>query len=201
MNTISTGIIPNPYREFIYNIQPGKTENIKYDHSISEVLDCNLPDNIEVCYGYSGGFTPVRPGVSYKYPNNKIVPNIQFKNTSKTELMTIRLYLAIGDVVDNRLQVSGTLTVQSTPTKPVYVNDSLMTTVDVKTLIIDENGMANYTPPAGAKKVLIQNTGASSIVVLGGFVIAPLGVFDLNYAGMINFTGSAKNTIVVGAFS
>lgn len=201
MNNISTGVIPNPYREFIYNINPGETVNIKYDHSISEILDCNLPDNIEICYGYSGGFTPVQPGVSYQYPDNAIIPNIQIRNTDEHQVMTIRIYLAIGYVKDNRLNISGTVTVQTTAINPVYVSDVLLEQANVQTITLNASGTATFTPPVGTKKILIQNTGSENIIVMGGFVIAPLGTFEVNYAGLITFSGSSGNTVVIGVFS
>lgn len=202
MNQINLGTFVSPYREFQIEILPGRVENLRYDHQVVEIIENNLPYNIEACFGGVGGFTKLESGIAYKYPNGDIIPYVQFKNTSATDTAVLKIAMASGDILDNRLVVSSVVTVQTAaPSLPVYTNDAEYTTASVNTLTFDQTGHIAYSVPVGSKKILIQNIGSSDIKVFeNGFVVNPSGTFEINFAGSIDIYGTYRQSFVVGAF-
>lgn len=200
MTNFNLGTLTAPYREFDIEIAPGTFYTLRYDHQASEILECTLPDNVEVCYGGSGGFTKLQTGMIYTYPNDEVVPFLQIRNTHATETMTVKIGLAIGKLDDRRLSVSGTVTVQSTADNPVYIERSPATQGVAGQITIPEGGVYLYEVPEKVQKVVVQNLSSSAISAFG-FVLFQWGVFELdNFKGTVSIFGPAGATAHVGVF-
>lgn len=201
MTVINTGFIANPYRQFEIEIQPGQIHPLRYVHNTVEVLANNQPGFLKINFGGSGGFTEFEQGMIYAYPNGVSIPFIELQNNS-ANVMKLTVVLAVGEFKDQRLNISGTVVVQSTPDNPVYSNPAQYTSCAITNVTFDSTGTASFDVPAGTKKVLIQNTGTSDVRVMGqnGFIINPMGTFELNYSGTIQLFGTSGQTAVVGAW-
>lgn len=200
MTNFNLGTLTSPYREFDLQIAPGTFYTLRYDHQASEVLENNLPDNIEVCYGGSGGFTPVQSGMIYTYPDEQVIPFLQVRNTHPTETMSVKIGLAIGKLDDRRLSVSGTVTVQATPDNPVFINKSPITQGIAGQITIPESGVYLYEVEETVQKVVVQNLSQSAISAFG-FVLFQWGCFELdNFKGTVSIFGPAGATAHVGVF-
>ncbi len=200
--TITTGFIANPYRQFKITIPPRQIHKENYVHNVFEVLENNQSGFLKVNFGGSGGFTEMEQGIVYKYEDNVAIPFVELMNESDNE-MEVKIAMGVGVFNDQRLNVSGAVTVQSLPETPVYVADVQFENVTVDTITLDDTGAGTYTVPAGTKKVLIQNTGTQDVRVFSatGFVINPTGTMDFNYSGTIAFYGTAGETVTAGAFA
>lgn len=178
-NLINLGTITAPYREFNFAVAAGAIYNLRYDHQIIEILENNLPNDITVCFGGSGGFTELQTGIAYKYPEENIVPYVQFKNNGATTAQ-LKVALASGQIIDNRLVLSGTINVQSNQTDTLYTYPDVFTSESTYLLTLT-SGANNVTTfkNNGYKKILIQNTSNNDIRIhnSNGFLVPPLGTF------------------------
>ena len=183
MTVITTGAIENPYRQFNETIPPGQIRVIRYVHNSMNVLFNDQPNDLEVSFGGSGGFTPMEAGIVYEYPNNVSIPFVELRNNS-TQTMHIVVSLAVGTVKDNRLNVSGSVTVQGESDKPVYTSDMVFKAVNMQRISDMEAITPNViTPPADVKKTVIQNKGSTNLFVFSdGFIIQPMGVFEFSFS-------------------
>lgn len=201
MTVINTGFIANPYRQFDIEIQPGQIHPLRYVHNTVEILSNNQPGFLKINFGGSGGFTEFDQGMIYAYPNGVSIPFIELQNNS-ANVMKLTVVLAVGEFKDQRLNISGTVVVQSTPDNPVYSNPAQYTDCAIANITFDDTGTYSFAIPAGTKKVLIQNTGTANLNVMAenGYVINPMGTFELNYAGTIQLFGTSGQTAVIGAW-
>ena len=160
VTNIQTGTIANPYRQFTETIPAGQIRVVRYVHNSMTVLDNDQPDNLEVNFGGSGGFTKMDTGIIYEYPNGVSIPFVELRNTSN-QTMHITISLAVGTVQDNRLNVSGTVSVQGQETTPVYVKEGVYTSASITTGTFDENGIIidvyeNVKPDKNSKEILCK---------------------------------------------
>ncbi|MGN1091619.1 MAG: hypothetical protein ACI4RJ_03930 [Alphaproteobacteria bacterium] len=179
-NVINLGTFTAPYREFSIKIPAGQMDTLRYDHQIIEIIENNLPDDIEACFGGVGGFTNLETGIAYRYPDNNIIPYVQFRNKNKSEDANLRVAVAVGDIVDNRLVLSGTISVQSAQTSPLYTYPEVYTdAVNIKNTIPAEGSVNVQTYMNGYKKVIIQNTGENNMFLFeqDGFILPPQATF------------------------
>lgn len=183
MTVITTGAIENPYRQFNETIPPGQIRVIRYVHNSMNILFNDQPNDLEVSFGGSGGFTPMEAGIVYEYPNNVSIPFVELRNNS-TQTMHVVVSLAVGTVKDNRLNVSGTVTVQGESDKPVYINDTVFKTANMQRISDMVANTPNViTPPADVKKTVIQNKGSTNLSIFSdGFIVQPMGVFEFSFS-------------------
>ncbi len=198
---IQTGTIANPYRQFTETIPAGQIRVIRYVHNSMTVLDNDQPDNLEVNFGGSGGFTKMDTGIIYEYPDGVSIPFVELRNTSD-QTMHVTVSLAVGTVQDNRLNVSGTVNVQGQEETPVYVKEGVYTAATITTGTFDENGEYSFAAPATSKKVIIQNAGTNDIYLfnINGLLVTPTATFEMNFAGTISIYGTAGQTVKIGVF-
>lgn len=183
MTVITTGAIENPYRQFNETIPPGQIRVIRYVHNSMNILFNDQPNDLEVSFGGSGGFTPMEAGIVYEYPNNVSIPFVELRNNS-TQTMHVVVSLAVGTVKDNRLNVSGVVTVQGESDKPVYINDTVFKTANMQRISDMVANTPNViTPPADVKKTVIQNKGSTNLSIFSdGFIVQPMGVFEFSFS-------------------
>lgn len=201
VTNIQTGTIANPYRQFTETIPAGQIRVVRYVHNSMTVLDNDQPDNLEVNFGGSGGFTKMDTGIIYEYPEGVSIPFVELRNTSN-QTMHITISLAVGTVQDNRLNVSGTVSVQGQETTPVYVKEGVYTSASITTGTFNANGEFSFAIPAMAKKVIIQNKGTSNIYLfdVNGLLVTPTSTFEMNFSGTIAIYGTAGQTVTIGVF-
>lgn len=181
---INLGTFTAPYREFTFDVAPGQIYSLRYDHQIVEILENNLPNDVDVSFGSVGGFTKLESGIAYRYPDNNIIPLVQFRNNHATNTAHLHVAMAAGNILDNRLVLSGIINVQSSQANPLYNYSDVYTDSSGVEKTIDGTGSVTIsdftTPTDGFKSVLIQNTSSADVRIgsASGFILAPTGTFE-----------------------
>lgn len=102
--------VQNPYQEFTYTIPPSEIMQVFYAHSYFRVLEYTGDANtLKVRFG-SSGQESVFSGAGLGYAMKEPVDRVDLRNDG-TNPLTVKIGLATGVINDDRLSVSGTVTV------------------------------------------------------------------------------------------
>lgn len=107
MQVINLGSVQAPYFEQELIIPANQSVIINYAFESFQLLEASLQDTLEVTFGGAGVQSKFSAGMGYKL--TEPVQYVQLFNTSSTQQITIRFALALGDIADNRLNISGTV--------------------------------------------------------------------------------------------
>lgn len=150
--------LQNPYKEFIRTIPPnGGRAIIFYNFSYWRILEINSVTGLSLRFGGSGDFTSlVGAGIGANLPY--VTDRIELINTS-TAAITVTLALMVGQINDDRLNVTGTVA-----TSPVKASSS-----------ISENPQSDITGTAtllssgnpNTTIVIVQNNSTDVLGFLG----------------------------------
>lgn len=118
---IAKGFIQNPYQEFTMTIPAGTTTRpTQYNFNYFALLSADNT-GIQVKFGNSGNFTDlIGAGIGVSLPI--VVENVQFSNPTGSDIQ-ITFALAIGEIFDRRLAISGNVNVQNTTANPLFVTN------------------------------------------------------------------------------
>ena len=105
---INLGSVQAPYLQQEVKIPAGGTHKFDYVYNSFNLLDADIPDVLDVTFGGAAVQSKFAAGMAFKLL--KPVSYIQFFNTGNQPL-TIRFALAIGEILDNRLNISGNVQV------------------------------------------------------------------------------------------
>lgn len=190
MENINLGTFTAPYREFSFSVAPGQIYQLRYDHQFVEILENNLPNDVDVCFGGVGGFTKLEAGIIYRYPNSNIIPFVQFRNNHASNTAYIHIAVGVGDMLDNRLVLSGITSVQSSQANPIYNYSDVYTGNTAVKKTVGAGGSVAITEfknaTDGFKSVLIQNTSNADLRIndaADGFILAPTATFEWKVPG------------------
>ena len=106
---INRGSIQNPYKEFTFTLAAGARTDIFYDFSYFRVMSLSGASLLSVVFGGTGAETSVigaGVGIDLPAPVNKV----QIVNNDVTT-MTITVALSMGRINDDRLNISGNVSV------------------------------------------------------------------------------------------
>lgn len=123
-NYTSPGNVINPYREFTYTIAAGGIERIYYNFDYFRVITLTATNNnlVFVRFGEAGSESNIAgAGIGYKLPG--VVNSCFIRNTNASSI-TVTVALAVGWINDDRLNVSGAITIDNTVTNPIYVDNA-----------------------------------------------------------------------------
>lgn len=183
---INLGSIQAPYVEQIITLQAGERRKFDYVHNCFSLLDSS--DKLTVNFGGNGVDTIYTAGMYYEL--TEPVPYVIFANNN-AQAITIHFALGIGIIKDNRLTVSGIISVTQNP----YASF----TADTVTIA---SGTATI---AVAKHTVIQNTGTNLMYIGGtgtnGLQLHPNGTFDFSCSATVTVYGTNGDTIAVGSFN
>lgn len=198
MADINTGTIKNPYRQFTETIPAGQTKNIYYDANNFAILYTSS-QNLSIDFGGSGGATPIWQGMKYK--SEVILPYVQLFNRDTLNSLTVTICMGIGDIEDNRLSVSGSVSVTNYNNEPLATTLATYTPASVTEVTLDANGEATLDP-AGAKFTRIQNTSTNNmrLYAADGFILLPNGVEELTLNASFKVYGTIGDKLVFGRF-
>ena len=133
-------------------------------------------------------FLSVGLGLGY----NEILPSVTIRNLTNAPIK-IRISEILGQVTDDRLTITGTVTSLPAP----------YTIQNVAQVTLDSNGEA-LIDSSTYKKVVIQNNSANDSIFIftnNTFEILPNGTFDLNLSGQFKVYGTAGDNISVAYFA
>ena len=140
-------------------------------------------------FGASSIETFLSVGVGLGY--TEILPSVTIRNLTGSPI-TIRVAEILGQVTDDRLVLTGTV---SSLQAPYTVRQASQETFDSNGEIAVDS--TTY------KRVLIQNNSTAPIYLFTNntFEIQPTGTFDLNYAGQFTIYGTAGENVSLAYFS
>lgn len=144
---INLGSVQSPYLEQRLTIPAGGTKKFNYTYNSFNLLYASVPDVLEVTFGGAAVQSKFASGMSFGL--QEPVSYIQFFNNSN-QPVDIWFALAIGEIKDNRLNVSGTVLIEP-ENGAVFMVEPENNSV----FMIKQKGFTNYQ--AGTK------TGASSL--------------------------------------
>lgn len=126
---IQVGTVQNPYRPFTYTLAPGAQETIYYNFNYFRILSL-VGGEFSVKFGGTGA-DAVFPGAGLAYEAPVVLERVTIRNTGVTP-MTFTVALAVGRVLDDRLQYSGSVQITNDPSTPIYIAQGTGVILDVK---------------------------------------------------------------------
>ncbi len=104
IENINLGSVQAPYWEQTITLAPHERKKIEYATDNFQLINASLPNALRVNFGGSMIDTPFRAGMGYRL--TKPVQFVEIWNDNDTDL-TVDFALGIGQIQDNRLNVSG----------------------------------------------------------------------------------------------
>ena len=185
----STNLIS--YKEVDLTIPAGSSVNYQNPYNFVRILSSTGSDtSLTYRFGSSSIETFLTVGLGLRF--SELLPNLVIRNVSGSNV-TIRIAEIQGDIYDDRLTISGIVSVQQSP----------YTTNTVTQETFDASGEISVDS-SGAKHVVIQNNSSTdSLFVFNNntFEVQPNGSFELDYAGSFKIYGTNGEKASVGIFS
>lgn len=185
---INLGSVQAPYQEYTYTIPAGQSQKVDYVYDSFNLLSASVASALKCNFGGAVNETLFSAGMGYK-----LTAPVQFLtlfNTSNSAL-TVTFALAIGDIYDNRLTVSGNVMTQPAEFSSFTTQQLTITA-------------GTATAPAGAK-VILQNTGANVVYIGGtgtdGLQLQAGGTFEYNSVVALPLFGTDNDTLVAGVWA
>lgn len=183
---INPGTFQNPYREFLIvgangtDLQPNESVVIAYDHRMFRVLDLSASAEVTLRFGNTGAITSII-GAGLGMKHNEAIRNVTITNIG-AGAVTGRVALSMGDIFDDRLSVSGTVTVTPAAGACFGVRnceeDEVPVPLATKHAEISAWNVAQISVGTSAVQIAAANANRDSITVQAG--TAPLIVGDDN---------------------
>lgn len=152
--------VRNPYRQFPFTIAAGAIETIYYTFDFWRMLTLSNTTGVQLRFGKTGSFTDiVGAGVGNRLPDP--VGEIQIINNSGSTITGV-IGLAVGDIFDDRLNISGALNV-AVPSNFESVDDITLAAATATDLSV-----AN----ANKKEVFITNVSCPTLRISGDGLVA-----------------------------
>lgn len=166
MQTINLGSVQSPYFEQSLTIPAKQSVIINYAYQSFQLLDASLYDTLEVTFGGAGIQSKYSAGMGYKL--TEPVQYIQFFNTSTTQSITIRFALAIGDIRDNRLVVSGIVNTLTEMAKATTVTWDNINATSSTTYTIPANSNISILVTSGTVTMNLSGNSGNGIILTSG---------------------------------
>ena len=166
MQIINLGSVQAPYFEQVLVIPANQSAVINYAFDSFQLLDASLQDTLEVTFGGAGVQSKFSAGMGYKL--KEPVQYVQLFNTSTTQQITIRFALAIGDIADNRLVVSGVVNTSTVLTKASNVTWETVNASSSTTYSIPANSDVSVLVVSGSVTMNLSGNTGNAITLASG---------------------------------
>ena len=166
MQVINLGSVQAPYFEQVLTIQPNQSVIINYAFESFQLLDASLQDTLEVTFGGAGVQSKFSAGMGYEL--TEPVQYVQLFNTSKTEQITIRFALAIGNITDNRLNISGTVNTSTVLKQASTVTWATVNASSSTTYSIPDNSNISILVTSGTVTMNLSGNSGNGITLSSG---------------------------------
>lgn len=166
MQKINLGSVQAPYFEQEMTIPANQSVIINYAFESFQLLDASLQDTLEVTFGGAAVQSKFSAGMGYKLTDP--VQYVQLFNTSKTQQITIRFALAIGNISDNRLVVSGIVNTSTLLTKASNVTWATVNATSSKTYSIPDNSDVSILVTSGTVTMNLSGNSGNAISLASG---------------------------------
>lgn len=185
---INLGGFQSPYFEQEITLQPKENRVINYAFDDFQLLDASLQNTLEVTFGGGAIQSKFSAGMGYKLPAP--VQYVQFFNSSSEQPITIRFVLAIGDIRDNRLVVSG---IVNTSTELTPASSVTWAQIDgsagEQTYDLPLNSTVSILVTSGTATLNLSNNTGTSITLQAGQTVD----FKTANAQVLSVTGGVIN--------
>lgn len=186
----STNIIS--YSEVDITIKANRQYVLYSPYNTIQLLESNAihQDDLSFRFGSSAQETPFTLGLNPTFP--EVLSSLTITNKTNADIK-IRLALIVGDIKDNRLNFSGTVTTTSQPLENVVASQETFDATG--TIAVDSTGY---------KRVIIQNASSSNSVFLFGqntFELQPQAVFDMDLSAQFNIYGTTGQAVSIAYFN
>ena len=179
------------YKEAVITVPAGDSFTYQNPFNFVRILSSTGSDtSLLFRFGTSSIETFLTVGLGLRF--NDLLPSITIRNITGSSV-TLKIAEIRGDILDDRLTITGTVDVQQSP----YTSQ----TVTLETF--DANGEISVDS-SGSKRVVIQNNSLTDSIFIfnnNTFEIQPNGSFDLDYSGTFKIYGTAAEKITLGLFS
>lgn len=166
MQVINLGSVQAPYFEQVLTIQPNQSVIINYAFESFQLLDASLQDTLEVTFGGAGVQSKFSAGMGYEL--TEPVQYVQLFNTSTTEQITIRFALAIGNITDNRLNISGTVNTSTVLKQASTVTWATVNASSSTTYSISDNSNISILVTSGTVTMNLSGNSGNGITLSTG---------------------------------
>lgn len=192
MIKINNGTTVVSYKEVKITVPANNQYILHSPYNTVQLLESNAvnTDDLSFRFGSSSEETTFTLGLNPTYPEPLSSLTITNKTTAD---INIKLALIVGDIKDNRLNVSGTVKTTVDPLK------NIIATVET----FDSSGIINVDS-IGYKRIIIQNSSETNSVFLfseGAFELQPQAVFDMDLSAQFNVYGTQGQNISIGLFN
>lgn len=179
------------YKEAVITVQAGDSFTYQNPFNFVRILSSTGSDtSLLFRFGTSSIETFLTVGLGLRF--NELLPSITIRNITGSSV-TLKIAEIRGDILDDRLTITGTVDVQQSP----YTSQ----TVTLETF--DANGEISVDS-SGSKKVVIQNNSTTNSIFIfasNTFEIQPNGSFDLDFSGTFKVYGTVGENVSLGLFS
>lgn len=198
---IVTGQIQNPPKTFTLTIANNDIATIYYDFRFLRILSITNASGVTLRFGMTGQETDViAAGIGYELEIP--VRNAQLRNQSGGSI-TVVLTVSMGRIYDDRLNVSGTITVQGSvsivtgTTFTDAANVSVLTTATTQILAANANRKTAIISNLAANATVIK-VGTSSAGASRGIEVPIGGTAVLDTTAAIYVYNPSAGTINIG---
>lgn len=157
--------IENPYKEFAVTIANNATIPIYYAHNYFRMVTATSTTGVTIRFGNAGTFTTLAgAGMGIQHP--KIVDLVEIANASGGSI-TITVGLCVGQVDDNRLNVSGNVSVVNATGTDLAVRDTSDQIASATNVTVTTTAASVVALNTLRMETWITNLDASNTVYLG----------------------------------
>lgn len=206
---VSDGSTRIPYQEFTYTITPESAIDVFQVFDYFRVLAYNgTTGDLGIRLGQNGLQTPfTAAGVGIKCED--VFDRVTLYNKGTSDDIIITIALALGQVNDDRLTVSGTINVDVVASVPIITVDSGCSNFDTEQYDIDDTPAEINNGGGARRNVTIYNADAAQSLYIGdsnavdettGFEIPPQGAFTTsmrNEIWAVRVAGAAVGNVSV----
>lgn len=179
------------YKQVVLTIPANETVNYQNPYNFVRILSSTGTDDALLFkFGSSSIETPLTVGLGLRWP--EILASVTIRNVTNAPI-TLRISETLGDVLDDRLTITGDVETKIDPD----------TVRQVSLETFDANGEIAINSTS-YRSVLIQNMSQTDPIYIfanNTFRVEPMGTFEKKYAGQFTIYGTASETVSVGYFA
>lgn len=188
---INIGSVQAPYQEFKYTIPAGRSLKIDYVFQSFNLLYASIENALRINFGGAVNETYFKTGMGYKL--TEPVQYIILFNDSTSDLQ-VDFALAIGEIQDNRLSVSGAIQAISQDKSYSNINAQTLNITTNTTLDITSGDKVNFLVKSGS--ITVSGLGFTNYQMQGGESFEVV----FSSAGIITLTGTGTANIIIARY-
>lgn len=196
LSDFQKGSIENPYREFVFTVADDDRYTINYDFTFWRMLELSNATGVSLIIGDSGAPTSIVGAGVAQESYKAVVKRITIVNESGGTI-TGRLALAIGQIYDDRLNLSGAINV-AVPTNYTSTADYTVPTASASQVVAADTNRHELHLRADIGNVNPIRIGDSNVSATRGITLYPGEVYVINSeAAVYAYSPSASQILQI----